>query len=330
MWKGIKFLFGIMSMAAVSAGYAAPANYVSANTYNNMYPYMNNRMRTALNPGTNPIQNNAQINVLARTKTTPATTTRRVVSRPTAARAASTNTSAGAARATTTNTAARATTTNTNTSRRVVARPRANGNTTTARAATRTGTTASRGVRSDNSQLARNASNTAQLTERDTITSTRCLADYTECMNGYCMRENTEYNRCYCSARLAQIDAQYRPTIDNLVYQIIALRGTNSWSNDEMNEYWDEIVGTHTGDNSWKNLDAALDIDWSSTESRVRGQQAFADGHAYCAQHLRGCAYMASNMRDVYRSEIARDCATYEASLQSLQNAAESVVEAYK
>jgi len=46
-------------------------------------------------------------------------------------------------------------------------------------------------------------------------------------------------------------------------------------------------------------------------------------------QHLRGCYYMAANMRDAYRSEIARDCAAYESSLQRLQRAIESLVESY-
>jgi hypothetical protein len=97
-----------------------------------------------------------------------------------------------------------------------------------------------------------------------------------------------------------------------------------------MNDYWDSIISSHTGDNSWAKLDDALDINWADTESRVRGQNAFVAGHSYCAQHLRGCFYMASNMRDAYRSDIARDCAAYENSLQKIKNAAESFVESYK
>ena len=89
-------------------------------------------------------------------------------------------------------------------------------------------------------------------------------------------------------------------------------------------------MGNYTGENSWTNLDNALNIDWAGMESRVRGQNAFVTGHEYCIQHLRGCAYAASNIRDAYRSEIARDCNTYEQSLQRVQNAAESILEAYK
>ena len=40
--------------------------------------------------------------------------------------------------------------------------------------------------------------------------SQRCMADYKECMEDYCKREDTAYNRCYCSAKLAQIDAKYQ------------------------------------------------------------------------------------------------------------------------
>lgn len=97
-----------------------------------------------------------------------------------------------------------------------------------------------------------------------------------------------------------------------------------------MDEYWEDVVNQYTGTNSWANLEEALDIDWASTESTVRGQQAFAMGHQYCVQHLRGCAYMQTNLRDAYRSEIARDCAAYESSLQILENVAESVAQAYK
>ena len=156
------------------------------------------------------------------------------------------------------------------------------------------------------------------------------MADYVDCMNDYCERADTEYNRCYCSSKLAQIDSQYKPEIDRLIKEILTLKSENYWTDAEMDEYWMEMIGQYTGDNSWHNLDEALNIDWSGTESTVRGQQAFAIGHQYCVQHLSGCAYMQTNMRDAYRSEISRDCAAYETSLQRLKNAAESIVEAYK
>lgn len=160
---------------------------------------------------------------------------------------------------------------------------------------------------------------------------TRCLADYTECMNGYCQREKTAYNRCYCSSKLARIEAQYQPEIDRLIKEILTVQNKNQWTDEEMNEYWMNNIGKYTSDNSWVNLGNALDsIDWAGTESRVRGQQAFATGHDYCVQHLRACAYMGNNLRDAYRSEISRDCATYETSLQRLKNAAESILESYK
>lgn len=162
------------------------------------------------------------------------------------------------------------------------------------------------------------------------MSSSRCMADYVECMDNYCEREDTEYNRCYCSTQLAQIENRYKPSIDRLIKEILSAQGTNYWTQEEMDEYWMEMVGQYSGSNSWADLESALDIDWPGAESNIRGQQAFAMGHQYCVQHLRGCAYMQTNLRDAYRSEIARDCAAYESSLQILENVAESVAQAYK
>ena len=158
------------------------------------------------------------------------------------------------------------------------------------------------------------------------VPATRCLADYAECMDGYCERADTRYNRCYCSARLAQIDSQYQPAINELVEKIMSAKYVNKWTDAEMNEYWMEKIGQYTGDNSWEKLDAALDIQWPDMASRVRGQNAFATGHEYCVQHLKNCFYMASNLRDAYRSQISRDCDAYEQSLSTLKNIAESIV----
>ena len=191
--------------------------------------------------------------------------------------------------------------------------------------------TAARASRDDgNVSTARQSTSAVYTTEVEPISSARCMADYASCMDGYCKRANTEYNRCYCSAKLAQIDSKYQPEIDSLIKEILSLKTEKHWTDEEMNEYWMETVGKYTGDNSWENLDQALDIDWASMASSVRGQQAFATGHQYCVQHLRGCAYMQTNMRDAYRSEIARDCTAYESSLQKLKNAAESIVESYQ
>jgi hypothetical protein len=163
------------------------------------------------------------------------------------------------------------------------------------------------------------------------VSSQRCFADYKECMEMYCLHEDTAYNRCYCSAKLAQIDAKYQNKIDNLIQQIIRLQyGNNGANSEEIKEYWDASIGVYTETNPWVNIENALNIDWADSQSRIRGQNAFNTGHEYCIQHLRACSYMASNMRDAYKSEIARDCETYEKGLQKIQNAAESVIESYK
>ncbi len=276
--------------------------------YNYMYPYMNNQMRTNLNPGVIPSQNSNLIDTVV--KTTPLSTARRVVPR----------TSRTTARTGVSSTTPQP-------GRRVVARRGNLRGNETQTVIQNTSTNRSYPTSYTNRAA---TTQTAQNTTTERISSTRCLSDYTECMNMYCMRENTAYNRCYCSSKLSQIDSEYQPAIDSLVKQILTIQSTNTWTDTEMNEYWMSTVGKYGGDNSWTNLDNALNINWADMESRVRGQNAFNTGHEYCVQHLRGCYYMAGNLRDAYRSEIARDCNTYEQSLQRLKNAAESIVESYK
>ena len=283
---------------------------------------MNNQMRTTLRPTDPTSPSTSPINAIVRTEQL--SVPRRVVARK------PTTTNAG--------TLARAATTN-NSNRRVVAR------TNTVRIASsdiyrptdirqntpnREDSVYDSELRGQLTSEQRAGTVLSTYPDAQTVPSARCLADYTECMNMYCVRENMAYNRCYCSSKLSQIDAEYKPAIDNLVKQIIKLKNQGEWSESEMNEYWMSTIGKYTGDNSWEKLDSLLDIDWASMESRVRGQNAFATGHEYCVQHLRGCFYMASNLRDAYRSGINNDCAAYESSLQRLKNAAESVIGAYK
>ena len=293
------------------------SNYVDPETYAYMYPYLNNQMRTDLNPGTTVSLVNNPVDVFV--KTTQMGEPRRVVPR-TAKKTGMT------ARAATTGAKNTATPQAQQTARRVIPRPQ----TTNARTGNTPRIVARASRDDDNTSSARTAAaaNTTTVSNSP-LPAARCMADYINCMNGYCMRENTAYNRCYCSAKLAQIDAKYQTKINDLILQILKLQGNSEWTEQEMNEYWMSIIGVHTGENVWTNLDDALDIDWASTESRARGQKAFVTGHNYCVQHLGGCAYMAGNMRDAYRSHISRDCNTYEDSLIRLKNAAESVIEHY-
>lgn len=316
-----------MTNAGSAAGY----------TYNYMYPYLNNQMRTDLNPGVTPTQSGNPIDVITRTEKLSSerrVVPRRTSSKSTAARSSVSQTPAmssryasgtsgvgsSAARSATPGTGAApmarsAGASSAASTRRVVAR---RGVGTGAR-------TTSAATARDNKALTW----TAPASTAVSVTTDRCLADYMQCMDGYCQREDTEYNRCYCSARLAQIDAEYQPAIDSLVRQLLTLKSDNRWTDDEMNQYWMETVGKYTGTNAWVNIDNALDINWSDLESRVRGQNAFNTGHEYCVQHLRNCAASASNLRDAYRSEIARDCNAYETSLMRLKTAAESIIGSY-
>ena len=319
MRKSIKIFTNVFAVLVANSAMAtstsprATSQYIKRDTYNYMYPYMNNQMRTDLNPGLTTSQSTNPMDVVVKTKPLANTTSsRRVVPRNNSSTArAATNNQNSAPRITTPS----AQTTN----RRVVAR----------RATTTSQPMVSRGNTRLNSSYVKR-SDTATVDVSTPVSSARCMADYTECMNMYCLREDTAYNRCYCSAKLSQIDAQYQPTIEKLITQILTIQSTNQWSSEDMNEYWMSTVGQYTGGtNSWTTLDDALNIDWAGLESTVRGQNAFTTGHQYCVQHLNNCNYMASNLRDAYRSEIARDCAIYEQSLQRIKTAAESIVEQY-
>ncbi|MBQ7289567.1 MAG: hypothetical protein IJW84_01580 [Alphaproteobacteria bacterium] len=303
------FAFFALVFNASAATRDARMTNTTGYNYNYMYPYMNNQMRTNLNPGVTPTQNSNLIDTVV--KTTPLSGARRVVPRTakTTARSATASNTASAQ----------------NTRRVVARRGNLRGNQTQTVVSTPATNRSHPTTYTNRSATTQTASTT---TER--VSSTRCLSDYTECMNQYCERENTAYNRCYCSSKLSQIDSEYQPAIENLITQILTMRSTNTWTDAEMDEYWMSTVGKYTNENSWTNLDAALDINWADMESRVRGQNAYNAGHEYCVQHLQGCYYMAGNLRDAYRSEIARDCATYEQSLQRLKNAAESIVESYR
>ncbi len=311
-------LFIATAPDAGAATRAAAATGTTGYNYNYMYPYMNNQMRTNLNPGVTTSQSTSPIDVVV--KTEKMSGERRVVPRRgTSGRSATTPMVFGPTTATTTTSRNTPATQSSTTQRRVVAR-----------SGTRTGTMA-RATRDDNAvqNPGRNTSITYTAPSAKAVSSSRCLADYTDCMNDYCERPESAYNRCYCSSKLAQIDSKYQTEIDTLVKKLLSLQTENRWSDSEMTEYWESVMGTYGDDNAWTALDQALDIDWAATESRVRGQQAFNTGHEYCAQYLQNCYYMASNLRDAYRSEIARDCAAYETSLQRIKNAAESIIEAY-
>ncbi len=317
--------------AAIRSVNAATNSATAANyNYNYMYPYLNNQMRTDLNPGTIPSQAGNPISVITRTEKL--ASDRRVVPRNNTRTRSATNTATPMAarnaitpqpqRASTTPSQARSAT---GTATPMAARS-ATG-TSTRRVVARGAATNMRASAPNN--RGGNTSASPVLTNTPVVTTARCLADYTQCMNDYCERENTAYNRCYCSARLAQIDAEYQPAIDKLIRQLLTLKSENHWTNAEMNEYWMDTIGKYTGSNSLENLDKALDINWADLESRVRGQKAFNTGHDYCVGHLRNCGSMASNLRDAYRSEIARDCETYETSLMRIKNAAESIIGNY-
>ena len=285
MKKG--FLVFLLSFCTCMNAFAVknkyiPKKFTTVTSYNDVYPYVLNDTKT--NTDARDISN--------------ATSARRaVVPRSNTARAAKKTT--------------------TPQTRRVV--QRTNNNTARAAAMTQSNMRSNTSVRNNPVVRTRNV-NTVTRTTTNNITATggavssqRCFADYKECMENYCQREDTPYNRCYCSAKLAQIDAKYQNKIDELIQTITRLQyGNNSVSSEEIREYWNQKIGVYSNEDPWVNIDNALNIEWADMQSRVRGQNAFNTGHEYCVQHLRACYYMANNLRDAYKSEIARDCETYE------------------
>ncbi len=316
----IFILFFTAVLPAIGADRANGNRFINKNLYKNIYP-------STLNQNVQNAAVDAQTGQNSIKGTTPVTSSnRRVVKRPSRAR-----TSENQPRAAT----PVKLTPSTNDSRRVVQRTNtARAGTTssamTPRSANVTVTPNRRVVARSATENTRVRSGTTNSTSSVHLSSQQCFANYKECMDGYCERGDTAYNRCFCSAKLAQIDSKYQNKIDSLIEQIIKLKYDTDITDDEIKSYWDATVGAYTNTNPWVNLDSALDIDWASTESRVRGQNAFATGHSYCVETLRSCAYMASNLRDAYKSEIERDCATYEKDLSRIQMAAESVIESYK
>ena len=263
-----------------------PYNFMDTNLYNNLYPYMNNKMRESLNPV--PVNNN-----------------RRVVSRA-IVRSATLNQNYNYMPSI-------------NQTRRVISRPISFNQ------------ARSSSVRDNNNSNVDNGKNFSF--NGKYIPSSKCIADYTQCMNQYCERKNFEYNKCYCSAKLSLIESEYKDKITSLVDKIVSLRNGNINQNDqELDNYLKNTFGSNSYEKIDKNLadiNQSIQKYWTDKETRLRGQESFNIGNSYCMQHLQGCFYMSENIRDSYRSEIARDCVNYENNLKKIKIMAESIVKKY-
>ena len=307
----------ILCLLPVVLPAAGTDELLAQSQYDMMQPYMNKTMRQKLKPSDSSaytVKPNQAIaprsgtarGVVARSATTSQSSGRRVVAR-------SAVSSSTARSATTSGASSARSATTTASSRRVVSRSRS--------------ATNERAVVSQTSQAV--AASQAALGTGN-ITSVQCLSNYTDCMDNYCHRPDAEYDRCYCSAKLAQIDAEYKPAINELLRKIIiAGQGGDpdaELDQDEINDAWSDIF---SGSSSIADLNSALDIDWSGTESDVRGQNAFVAGDNYCKYQLRGCFYMAENMKSMYRTSIAQDCKAYETTLAKMKYVAEQTLSNY-
>lgn len=317
---GKRLSFFLVSMIFASTAFAAnnfiPKKFTTVTSHNDVYPYRLNNTKPS-----NTNKKNISTNTIGTISASPIGK-RGVIKRQTNARAATTGNQNYS------NDNRRIVPRNNKTTARVAANTNSNPRVSDGRSV-QTVSTRQTPVANRNSNTVRTASSGSVTNER--VSSQRCFADYKECMEMYCQREDTAYNRCYCSAKLSQIDSKYQKKIDDLIQQIIKLQYNNpDATSEEIKEYWDQTIGVYTHTNPWVDIENALNIEWPDSQSRIRGQQAFNTGHDYCVRNLRACYYMASNMRDAYKSEIARDCEAYEKTLQKIQNAAESVVESYK
>lgn len=328
----------IMATGAANSAYA-PSNYIYQPTYNTMQPFMNDTMRMALrSDGADNSPDQAGVfsrsavgagdtpvsQFVRQNSGTAKPNARRVVSR----NAINTNTSAQP-RAVVARGAV--------TARSGVALPQSQPFISNARAsvsptislnrkvaprASRTSTTSDSGRTT--------STETLNVVAQDSVSASQCLADYKSCMDGYCQRKNTIYNRCYCGADLARIETTLRPQVEEVLRQLMIIKNggipSSGMTNAELEELWQDTFYQYTGTNDMASLNSAMNIEWPDEASNMRGQNAFAMGHEYCVQHLRGCFYMARNLRDSYRSDIARDCTSYETYLNKLKLAGEAVI----
>lgn len=329
------FVFGSACINDARSETASSGNYINSATYSNMQPFLNNRMREAL-------QQNNMVNSPDQTSTF--------------SRAA-----IGSG-----NLPVSALSQNQNNNRRVVAR---NSNITATtnvpyrRVMPRSGTSVARsGIVLPQYQLDTNAPRTSSATQNNqgrrvvmrssrgeasianrattettqavvsdtSVSTSQCLADYRACMDGYCKREKTPYNHCYCSDELAEIETTLRPEVEEVLRKLVIIKNgglpSTGMTDAELEQLWQDTFYQHTGTNDMTSLNEALNISWPTETNNMRGKNAFLIGHDYCIQHLRGCFYMVSNLRDSYKSEISRDCATYKTYLNNLKTAGESVI----
>ena len=208
MRKGILiFVALIFSVAdAIAATHSnVSKRFNTVNSYGNIYPYVLNNTKT--NSNTKPNKTSSAVarrTVVPRTNTKTVATSQASVSQP----------------------------------RRVVQRSNARAQVATnnVRSSARAATVTPVRARSAVNTVRATTTNTSTVSERPS--SQRCMADYKECMENYCLREDTAYNRCYCSAKLAQIDSKYQNKIDDLMQQIVRLQYKTSATSEEIKEYW--------------------------------------------------------------------------------------------
>ncbi|MDR2685276.1 MAG: hypothetical protein LBB23_00695 [Rickettsiales bacterium] len=150
----------------------------------------------------------------------------------------------------------------------------------------------------------------AQTTGASEVSLSQCMADYKKCMDGYCSRPASKYDRCYCSAKLAQLDAKFQPQIE-MAQKKLAVLSVSGKVDD------------------WSATDAGNVFDWAGTEATIKGQEAYLAGNNVCSKRMYGCYYAASQLTNLYRSEMSKSCKAYENYLTAFLNSLEAQVANY-
>jgi hypothetical protein len=155
----------LRKVATPRQGVRDPSDFVSPYNYNIMYPGMNDAMRTTLNPGTTPVFQGNSVSTLTRTDNTG--NRRRVVPR------------ASARSATVGQTVARSAAGAPQINQQSAAQPRR----VVARRNARSATPADGRLNNNIVRLTPLNNTAAAETEPKSVSTTRCLADYTACMD---------------------------------------------------------------------------------------------------------------------------------------------------
>lgn len=291
---------------------ATMRNFLSNSEYNEISPYLSNTMRGAINSGRKTVSrsaigttptiglnssglylNNSSTGTSTARSATSSKGSQTSAARKVVSRSATTSKGVSSARSATTSSAGR--TSSSSSSR------------------TSTGTSASRNVISRSARTS--ATTTATTSSTNILAGEDCYTSYKKCMDNYCALNTSSYKRCFCSSRLATIEATYEDDIEELLNRIIILRAGVS-------------IDEESNFSSIDNLETTLNsIDWAGMENQLRGTTAYETAKTYCIKDLTNCYYMSRSLEKSYSTEISNDCNSYENTLLKTKKNAQKIID---